>query len=238
MRAARSVRVASTIRRAVSAAAPNFVVSPARSTCTRISGAAPASAAAASSFRSEIDRIDRVDAGKAAAAFLALFDCRWPMRCHLIAMSAVRRSSAGPPGLCFRRNPAGRRAGGPHAIGAERLGDGDEADGRGSRPARRAAASSRDLTDWRLARDGGVHGGRRCYLMYALNISTLTSLSSRSDRLARSSVGLEFLGRLRQLAEIQVHLSEHEMRFRVVRVGRGPRRTVPGPSRSRSRSRK
>ena len=63
--------------------------SPARSTCTSSSGALPASAAARVDRREQVERVDRVNAVRtAAAAFRALFDCRWPIRCHRSGRSA------------------------------------------------------------------------------------------------------------------------------------------------------
>ena len=61
--------------------------------------------------------------------------------------------------------------GGSHVIGAERLRDGDEADVR--RVPAGAAGGRVDPGPDRLevGGNGGVHGGRRCYLMYALSIS-------------------------------------------------------------------
>jgi hypothetical protein len=47
----------------------------------------------------------------------------------------------------------------------------------GSRPARRAAASIRDLTDWRLAAIVASTGGRPTYLIYVLSISKLLAAS-------------------------------------------------------------
>jgi hypothetical protein len=53
------------------------------------SGAVPDSTAAASTRPSSSTESIEWIAAKAGAAFFALFDCRWPIRCHLMAKSAV-----------------------------------------------------------------------------------------------------------------------------------------------------
>ena len=53
------------------------------------SGAPPASAAAASSRRTRSTESIAWMAANAGAAFFTLFDCRWPIRCHLTLISAV-----------------------------------------------------------------------------------------------------------------------------------------------------
>src|SRR6266508_144416 len=85
------------------------------------------------------------------AAFFALFDCRWPMRCHLISMSDVSPIFCRASWTLFSpksRWPAAHAARTYAALkvletAIRRMSE-------GSRPARRAAASIRDLTDWRL----------------------------------------------------------------------------------------
>ena len=181
---------ASSSRRASSASAPNFVASPARSTCTSTSGDAPcgrrprrrAAAADRPSRPSECRRT-------APAAFFALFDCRWPMRCHLhLECRPFRRSSAGLPAPCSRRTPAARpprrRGRGRRRRSSRRRPAGRR---QGSRPARRAAASIRDLTDVEVPRDGVGEGQRGLLDVRLQHLEVRLPLPSRSGRSARSS---------------------------------------------------
>ena len=96
------------------------------------------------------------------------------MRCHLILMSAVSPIFCSPSWTLFSPKsicPPG--PGGPDRLGGEGLGNGTESDGCDV-PAG-AAGGRVDPGPDRLEvlNDGGVHDGRRSYLMYAFSISAL-----------------------------------------------------------------
>ncbi len=103
---------ARTMFSASSGGAPNFVASPAKSTCTRTSsGSLPAGRLPAASSRRCSRSTESTDwmQAKASAAFLALLDCRWPMRCHLAGISAVSAIFCSPSWTLFSpklRSPA------------------------------------------------------------------------------------------------------------------------------------
>ena len=85
------------------------VSSCARSTCSRTFGRVPGSAAASSSFFSRSSRSTEWIHANAPAALRALFDCRWPIRCHSSPeIGRARRPSRGLPGRGSRRSGAGR----------------------------------------------------------------------------------------------------------------------------------
>ena len=70
-----------------------------------------------------------MDAVKPGAAFFALFDCRWPIRCHLISLSAVDRDFLqGFLDLVFAEIALSGGPGGADAVGVESLGNGYEED--------------------------------------------------------------------------------------------------------------
>ena len=68
-------------------------------------------------------------------AFLALFDCRWPIRCQRIARSVgLLHLEQRLLDLVLAEIDLSGVGGGAHVLGGEGLGDGDEADGGGIAP--------------------------------------------------------------------------------------------------------
>src|SRR6185295_15990179 len=155
-----------------------------------------------------------------AAALRALFDWRWPMRCHLTSMSAVwsifcRASCTlfSPKSRCPACQAA-RTWSAPNVFETAMSWM-----AAGSRPARRAAASSRDRTTCRLcATDATV----KTWALLDVRLEQLeVGLRFLGVRAVRRhlGVGLELLRRLRQLAGVQVDLAEHEVRLGVLGIG-------------------
>ena len=135
--------------------APCLVGSPARSTCMSSSSRRPAATGGLVELAAAARAPSIEWTTSNAAAFLALFDCRWPMRCQRSGRSAVcvhlRERLLD---FVFAEIDLAGVGGGANVIGGERFGDGDEADGGGIAPG--PAGGARDTIA-----DAGQPGAER-----------------------------------------------------------------------------
>ena len=144
-------------------------------TCTSRWGPAPGSGRRLVHTPQQVDAVNRVHRWNCSAAFRALLDCRWPIRCHRISMSVAAAIFCRASCTRFRQIALARLIRRADGVEGEGLGDGDEPDvgGKPSRARGRIGhARANSARRWAIVENGTQsqqrYSCRACYSRRAL----------------------------------------------------------------------